>query len=318
MNYTIVAIAMLMVSVPVAFAETFEIETPWAESSGHGCHVNPFNEDQYICTFDRYPTIMTLEDLEEFKHVLTEEEYEQAKEDIIDATVEDVVVEKPTPKTPTEILVERLMEKDNPSEADLATIRALENLHKSCEIGIEEGARIQDYGKFLLPDRSVTLDGSFNLKNYQPLRDILMKTDECNFWNEYREKYLRQYLDIELDDHTDLKYWAHTSPAIATVGKYNYPAYFVQAPDPELEELKSRATGCEHNYWKTNLKIQNGCNVGIEYEHDPSLQTPIKDYINNPVWKSSVIFKNGDESHQLNKNIINARESEIHNYGGQN
>lgn len=321
MNYTIVAIALLMVSVPVAFAETFEIQTPWEESSGHGCNVNPFNEDQYICVFDRYHVPMTLEDLEEFRDVLTPEEFEQAREDIIGEEIKDVVPVKK--QTPEEIKINNLQQDcnddDGCSYVTQELLNAYETMNLTCQIGIEEGARIQTFREFGMPeDEPDMLYKSVNLANYPALKDILLKIEECGEWNKYRQKYLRQYLDMELDDSNDMKYWAHTSPAIATSGKYLYADYFTKDLNPAIEEQKSRSAICGHSLYGEQFKKQSGCPRTTEYPHDPSLKKPMKDYAQtNSVFKEALKYKNGDESGQLHKNIVKSQESRNMNYGGQ-
>lgn len=194
-------ILLTLIAIPMAYGETATIEVPF-ESHGQSCYFDEIAVE-YHCTWQGTPDVMTLEELETFKDVLTDEQYTEVFDDI----VEQMIVEEEEPEvklTSEERYIERLLSKDNPTEAELATVRALSNLYDVCEIGIEEGARIQTYSLWNLPDRDVNLDGAFDLKNYPKLREILKKIEECTYWNEYRAKYLVQYNDIELDDENDL------------------------------------------------------------------------------------------------------------------
>lgn len=298
---------LLLVLLPIAYAEESIVEVPF-DFHGQSC---TFDEIaiEYHCVWQGTPDKMTPEDLEDFKDVLTDKEYAEILDDLIEEG-EANIVEEPK-KTPEEIKVERLLKQTDLSEGDAATLRALANLADACEIGIEEGARIQDYGKFILPDRDITVD-NVNLKNYPDLRDILMKIEECTYWNEYRAKYLVQYLDMVLDDETIIDHHSNH----ATSG-YVYNEYFVAPLDPKSEETKSKVAICTHSLYGEQFKKQMGCHIGKNYEHDPSLKPHMKDYVKeNSVFKSYLKFQNGETSEQLNKNIIKSREAKPNNYGG--
>jgi hypothetical protein len=305
---------LLLVLLPMAYAEESTVSVPF-DFVGQSC---TFDEIaiEYHCVWQGTPDKMTLEDLEGFKDVLTDEEYLEAFDSIVEDQVREAESVKEEKKTPAEIKLDNLIadcrDSNGCSYADKEYIDALRTLFDSCELGIDAGARIQSYEFLQLPeDRPDTLFKSINLANYQGLRQILLDIEACDGWNVFKPQ-IEQYNNIHLDYRQgEADYHANHA-----MSGYTYDPYFTAPLDFKGEETKSWITGCEHNYWAQNLKRQNGCDMGEEFEHDSSLQQPMKDYMNNSIMKGYVKFQNGETSEQLYKNIRETREAKPTNYGG--
>ncbi len=317
MKYSIVAIALLMVSLPFAFAEQATIDVPF-KSHGLSC---TFDEVavEYHCVWQGSPSPMTLEELEEFEDVLTPEEYEEAveelsKEPVVEPTIEVPVKEQTIVEKELERLIELCHGSSGCTYADEEVMKSLRTMNDVCELGIEEGLPIQTYRTFELPTNTPdTKFKSINLGNYHVLKDIMLKIEECSSWNEYRAKYLAQYLDIVVDTWTgeELHHSNH-----ATESSYEYDPYF-KAPVNPLDEhnIASQAI-CDHVLYSEKYKRQMGCPPTVFYEGDPSLAPEMKDYGNNLIWKQYQQFQNGDLSGQLHKNKMNSQNFADRVYGG--
>jgi hypothetical protein len=149
-NKLLFTLPLILLLIPLANAEKITVDVPF-ESHGYSCTlIDTVNELAYTCTFEGTIRIMTEEDLMKFESVLTEEELEQALEEIKEAALQQIIIEKENKKTFTEMEIERLQEKYDRGVLKTNQIEYLKLLKAldQCEQGIGKARQIQDYRSF--------------------------------------------------------------------------------------------------------------------------------------------------------------------------
>lgn len=191
--------------------------------------------------------------VESFEEIVEEiiEEQEIAKE-VFD--IETPVI----PLTPTERLIEKLTkekERESISTADKELLRLLEATQKACELGIEHGERIQQYGHFELPDLDPRIDTATDFTTNWQLGNIVKKFEECEAWNKYRFSHLgAQYLNMEVDDSTSQKTHRQMVASLET-----YPIDRLSEHDFAVAEKQAQEWICEASFYDRQFKTEQGC-----------------------------------------------------------
>jgi len=293
---TAILLVMAVGTIGFAYAEKSTVDVPF-ESHGLSC---VFDEDAltYTCVWEGIRDNITLEGLEEFKDVLPQEEYEQAVEDI----TEPVVV-KEDPPTYEERQIERIedkIEKGKETRADRDVLEALKNLNE-CQRGLGNSAPVQTEGSWeaplLKPD---TYGESFDYSKNYLLGKVVKAYEECMAQYKLENKVLgSQYGNIVVDGdfqpyHADMR-----------TTDYNYPYV--------AEQYNMQPALCKALQHHGNAQYDYGCLV------KPSIQHGYVEY-SNPIYDSYSKYVNGDESEQLQKNIIKSlaeKSKTTNNYGGQ-
>lgn len=194
------------------------------------------------------------------------EQEEKFIEDLLDETEDeesqhDVSESRPA-KTPTQKLIDRLEEdikKGSSSTADKELLKLLKTLNDKCYFGIEEGYPIQKFAQHLLPDydpRAGLYNKALDLGNYPELKKILQLIEACEAWTDYKQKNLRQYLDIEVDSFLpiDKTTHAHTAEGITPI-----PSHKLPDDAKEINDYNAKRVICVNDYYGQAYKKQQGC-----------------------------------------------------------
>lgn len=296
---TAILLVMAVGTIGFAYAEKSTVDVPF-DYHGQSC---TFDAESltYTCVWEGSRDAITLEELEEFKDVLPQEEYEQAVEDV---TPEPVEVVKETPPTYEERMIERIedkIEKGKETRADRDILEALKNLNE-CQRGLGNSAPVQTQGSWeaplLKPD---TFGESFDYTKNYLLGKVVKAYEECMAQYKLEIKVLgSQYGNIVVDGdfqpyHADMR-----------TTDYNYPYV------PEQHNMQPAL--CKALQHHGNAQYDYGCLV------KPSGQYNVITYT-NPIYDSYAKYVNGDESQQLQKNISKSlaeKSKTTNNYGGQN
>ena len=293
---TTILLVMAVGTIGFAYAEKSTIDVPF-ESHGLSC---VFDEDAltYTCVWEGIRDKITLEELEEFKDILPQEEYEDAVEAI--TPPEPVKEDPPTYEERVIEQIERKIEKGKETRADKDLLEALKNLNE-CQRGLGNSAPVQTQGSWeaplLKPD---TYGESFDYSKNYLLGKVVKAYEECMAQYKLEFKVLgSQYGNIVVDGdfqpyHADMR-----------TTDFDYP----YMPNT----INMQPALCKALQHHGNAQYDYGC---------LSKPTPVNGYIeySNPIYDSYAKYLNGDHSEQLQKNISKSlaeKSKTTNNYGGQ-
>ena len=169
--------AILMITIPLAYAETSIVEVPF-DSHGQSCNFDEIAVE-YHCTWQGIVEKFTIEDLEEFKGILSEQTYDREIQRLNEEALAEIEFEK-AQLTPNELKIQQLEEK---LDRGIATARdsVLMNLLKTldtCKQGMDERtAPIQTAREFEIAE--FNLWQMNNVKYDGVLGEIVMAIEEC-------------------------------------------------------------------------------------------------------------------------------------------
>ena len=173
----IALIALLFVGVSVAYAETSTVEVPF-DSHGQSCWFDEL-EIEYHCIWQGIKDKFTLEDLEEFKHILDETIYDEEIRKLEKQALAEIEAEK-AKLTPNELIIQEIENKLNRGIAT-ATDSVYMNLLKelnTCKQGMDrQTAPIQEAREFEISDFNLWKVN--NVKYEGKLGEIVLAIEEC-------------------------------------------------------------------------------------------------------------------------------------------
>ena len=177
MKSKIILTAILMITLPLAYAETSVVEVPF-DSHGQSCNFDEIAVE-YHCTWQGIVEKFTIEDLEEFKSVLSEQRYDQELQRLNEEALAEIAIEK-AKLSPNELKIQQLEEK---LDRGVATARdsVLMNLLKTldtCQQGMDERTvHFQTAREFEIAE--FNLWSVNNVKYDGALGKIVMAIEEC-------------------------------------------------------------------------------------------------------------------------------------------
>jgi hypothetical protein len=249
---TFALVAFLAIGVTFAYAEESVVQVPF-DYHGQSCWLE--SDTIYQCTWEGEIEPFSLEDLEKYAHILTEEQYAEELAKLTAVPEPEVVVDD---RTPEEKLIEKLQKKLFKGEAtatEATHLRLLKQLDE-CQRGLGNSAAVQDRSSFVISEFT---HGKFNnIEIKGQVGDLLMAIQECQAQNT-----LEHYVLSE----------AHGNKAKANaLGFYDhYEAWKgIQALDFELytknsDRLDLRSI-CNSWLYADTHKVQMGCENVYEYE----------------------------------------------------
>ena len=177
MKTTIFLIAFFMVSVPMIYAEESVVQVPF-DYHGQTCWLE--SDTLYQCTWQGEIEPFTLEDLERYAHILTEEQYADEYAKLTAEPEPEVIVDE---RTPEEKLIEKLQLKLYRGEADATEathLRLLKQLDE-CQRGLGNSAAVQDRTSFVISEFTHGKYNNIEIKGQ--VGDLLMAIQECQAQN---------------------------------------------------------------------------------------------------------------------------------------
>lgn len=180
MNKLLFTIPLILLLIPFANAEKITIDVPF-DSHGYSCTITDNPDDLiYTCVFEGMVRTLTAEELMEFESVLTEEEINEALEEIKQEELRKIKLEKESKKTFEEQLLERLqgkLERGFISNDEIIHLKMLQELDK-CYQGLGKSRQIQEYREF-----NISSYQSHDLKNHDFKKGyfgkLVMAIEEC-------------------------------------------------------------------------------------------------------------------------------------------
>tara|TARA_B110000495_G_scaffold202146_1_gene221409 strand:- start:350 stop:1327 length:978 start_codon:yes stop_codon:yes gene_type:complete len=174
---TIALAVLIAFSTSIVYAETSTVEVPF-ESHGQSCTFNELSIE-YQCTWQGIRDKFTIEDLEQYKSVLSNEVYDQEIQRLNEEALAEIAVEQ-AKLTPNELIIQAIENKLDRGVAT-ATDSVLMNMLKelnTCKQGMDERTQhIQTAREFEISD--FKLWSVNNVKYEGKLGEIVMAIEEC-------------------------------------------------------------------------------------------------------------------------------------------
>ena len=177
MKSKIILAAILMFTIPLAYAETSVVEVPF-DSHGQSCNFDEIAVE-YHCTWQGIVDKFTIEDLEEYKDILSEQTYNQEIQRLNEEALAEIAIEK-AKLSPNELKIQQLEDR---LDRGIATARdsVLMNLLKTldtCQQGMDERTmHFQTAREFEIAE--FNLWSVNNVKYDGALGKIVMAIEEC-------------------------------------------------------------------------------------------------------------------------------------------
>ena len=174
---TIALVVLIAFSTSIVYAETSTVEVPF-KSHGQSC---TFNElaIEYQCTWQGIRDKFTVEDLEQYKSVLSKELYDKEIQRLNEEALAEIAIEK-AKLSPNELTIQKIEDKLDRGIAT-ATDSVLMNLLKelnTCKQGMDERTQhIQTAREFEISDFKLWVVN--NVKYDGKLGEIVMAIEEC-------------------------------------------------------------------------------------------------------------------------------------------
>ncbi len=254
MKTTIFLIAFFMVSVPMIYAEESVVQVPF-DYHGQTCWLE--SDTLYQCTWQGEIEPFTLEDLERYAHILTEEQYADEYAKLTAEPEPEVIVDE---RTPEEKLIEKLQLKLYRGEADATEathLRLLKQLDE-CQRGLGNSAAVQDRTSFVISEFTHGKYNNIEIKGQ--VGDLLMAIQECQAQNT-----LEYYVLSEADGN-------FARADALDIGNVDHLAVWEgqQAIDFELYTKNSDRYDldpiCDSHLYADKHKVLLGCEDVYEYE----------------------------------------------------
>ena len=170
---TFAIVAILAIGVTFAHAEESVVQVPF-DYHGQSCWLE--SDTIYQCTWQGEIEPFSLEDLEKYAHILTEEQYAEEYAKLTAEPEPEVVVDD---RTPEEKLIDELQLKLYKGEADATEathLRLLKQLDE-CQRGLGNSAAIQDRTSFVISEFE---HGKYNnIEIRGQVGDLLQAIQEC-------------------------------------------------------------------------------------------------------------------------------------------
>ena len=250
MKYSIIALAVLVAGMPFVFAEQATVEVPF-DSHGQTCSFDEIAVE-FQCVWQGWKEVYTMEDLKEYKELLTAERYDQEIQKLNEKALAEIAVEqaKLTPDEKTIQEIEIKLEKGIATARESVHMNLLKELD-TCQQGMD-----------------------VNTAPFQTAREVTKSSFDKWMYNnvQYEGQVLEIVLAIE-----ECKAQIHVFKA--GVGYQNFPTgdadYQFSLQDVYTSDIQAvnfddftstsrninEALICDNNQFADTHKVQFGCEV---------------------------------------------------------
>lgn len=249
---TFAIVALLAIGVTFAHAEESIVQVPF-EYHGQSCWLE--SDTIYHCTWEGEIEPFTLEDLERYAHILTEEQY---AEEYAKLTAEPTVVEFVDDRTPEEKLVEELQLKLYRGEADATEathLRLLKQLDE-CQRGLGNSAAVQDRSSFIISNFEYGKYNNIEIKGQ--VGDLLQAIEECQAQQTLEHYVLSEEYSNKANGEEDI-FYDHYG-AWDGIQAIDYELYTKNSDRYDLDPI------CDSHLYADKHKVLLGCEDVYEYE----------------------------------------------------
>ena len=252
MKTTILFIAFFMVSIPMIYAEESVVQVPF-DFHGQSCWLE--SDTTYQCIWQGEIDPFSLEDLEKYAHVLTEEQY---AEEYAKLTAVPEIVEEKAKLTPNELIIQEIENKLNRGIAT-ATDSVYMNLLKeldTCQQGMDkQTAPFQEAREFEISEFNLWKVN--NVKYDGELGEIVMAIEECRAQHQLLKVVGDGYVSMPTGED-DVQYSLLTE--LEGVQALDYELYTKNSKRIDMNGI------CNNNQYDWKNRIMMGCEDTRVYE----------------------------------------------------
>ena len=250
---TFALVAILAIGVTFAHAEESVVQVPF-DYHGQTCWLE--SDTIYQCTWQGEIEPFSLEDLEKYAHILTDEQYAEEYAKLTAEPEPEVIVDD---RTPEEKLIDELQLKLYRGEADATEathLRLLKQLDE-CQRGLGNSAAVQDRSSFVISEFTHGKYNNIEIKGQ--VGDLLMAIQECQAQNT-----LEYYVLSEADgnfaraDALDIGNIDHYG-AWKGIQAIDFELYTKNSDRYDLDPI------CNSHLFADTHKVQMGCEDVYEY-----------------------------------------------------
>jgi hypothetical protein len=249
---TFAIVAILAIGVTFAHAEESVVQVPF-EYHGQSCWLE--SDTIYQCTWEGIIKPLTVEELELFQNVLTEEQYEAELEKLTAVPEPEVVVDD---RTPEEKLIDKLQKKLFKGEADATEathLRLLKQLDE-CQRGLGNSAAIQDRTSFVISEFEHGKYNNIEIKGQ--VGDLLQAIQECKAQQTLEHYVLSEEYKNKANGADDV-FYDHLG-AWKGIQALDYELYTKNSERLDLRPI------CNSWLYADTHKVEMGCENVYEYE----------------------------------------------------
>ena len=249
---TFAIVALLAIGVTFAYAEESVVQVPF-DYHGQSCWLK--SATTYQCVWEGEVEPFSLEDLEKYAHVLTEEQYAEEYAKLTAVPEPEVVVDD---RTPEEKLIEKLQLKLYRGEADATEathLRLLKQLDE-CQRGLGNSAAIQDRTSFVISEFK---HGKYNnIEIRGQVGDLLQAIQECKAQQTLEHYVLSEEYKNKANGADDV-FYDHYG-AWKGIQAIDYELYTKNSDRYDLDRI------CDSYLYADKHKVLLGCEDVYEYE----------------------------------------------------
>ena len=249
---TFAIVALLAIGVTFAYAEESVVQVPF-DYHGQSCWLE--SATSYQCVWEGEVEPFSLEDLEKYAHVLTEEQYAEEYARLTAVPEPEVVVDD---RTPEEKLIEKLQKKLFKGEADATEathLRLLKQLDE-CQRGLGNSAAIQDRTSFVISEFEYGKYNNIEIRGQ--VGDLLQAIQECQAQQTLEHYVLSEEYKNKANGADDV-FYDHYG-AWKGIQAIDYELYTKNSERIDLRPI------CDSWLYADQHKVLLGCEDVYEYE----------------------------------------------------
>lgn len=248
---TFAIVALLAIGVTFAYAEESVVQVPF-DYHGQSCWLE--SDTLYQCTWQGEIEPFTLEDLEKYAHVLTEEQYaeEYAK---LTAEPEPPVVIELSPEHKKILELQEKLDIGKATATEATHLRLLKQLDE-CQRGLGNSAAVQDRTSFVVSEFTHGKYNNIEIKG--DVGKLLKAIQECLAQNTL-EHYVLSAADGNMANGEDDVFYDHLG-AWKGIQAIDYELYTKNSDRYDLNPI------CNSHLYADKHKVLLGCEDVYEYE----------------------------------------------------
>ena len=248
---TFAIVALLAIGVTFAHAEESVVQVPF-DYHGQSCWLE--SDTVYQCTWQGEIEPFTLEDLEKYAHILTEEQYaeEYAK---LTAEPEPPVVIYLSPEHKKILELQEKLDIGKATATDATHLRLLKQLDE-CQRGLGNSAAVQDRTSFVVSEFTYGKYNNIEIKG--DIGKLLKAIQECLAQNTL-EHYVLSAADGNMANGEDDVFYDHLG-AWKGIQAIDYELYTKNSDRYDLNPI------CDSHLYADKHKVLLGCEDVYEYE----------------------------------------------------
>ena len=248
---TFAIVALLAIGVTFAYAEESVVQVPF-DYHGQSCWLE--SDTLYQCTWQGEIEPFTLEDLEKYAHVLTEEQYaeEYAK---LTAEPEPPVVIELSPEHKKILELQEKLDIGKATATDATHLRLLKQLDE-CQRGLGNSAAVQDKTSFVISEFTHGKYNNIEIKG--DVGKLLKAIQECLAQNTL-QYYVLSAADGNMANGEDDVFYDHLG-AWKGIQAIDYELYTKNSDRYDLSPI------CDSHLYADKHKVLLGCEDVYEYE----------------------------------------------------